>query len=310
MVGIGFSLVAHNREELMYASILGVKIINTLSLASSEIMFNVQKVQIDNQTQSGPEVAMLAGGEQSFLDFTIKKTTEVTAMPYFELVDVKIAPFNIQLHEIWLQRILRFEQDALGHDVHDQQKETLDVSSKVQYCVRGLLGWTSEKEQELKELSFLGKDIKIRLQFFENMRLRGVEGQVTVHGLSSISLRPEIEACVGPVSNIYNILHRIGQKMPIPDLNKTGVDLPAYKEEDLMIETYELGSAGLSGVIIKHYRNAIAKVGLKVLSSGAAWGEILATVRFCLWSVSVSVSVSVYVYLSARLCLSLFVTSQ
>jgi hypothetical protein len=186
----------------------------------------------------------------------------------------------------------------LGYDAHDQQKEALDVSSKVKHRVRGLLGWTSEKEQELKELSFLGKDIKLRLQCFEILNLHDVEGQVTVLGLSSISLRPEIEARVGPVSNIYNILYRIGQKMPVPDINDTGVSLPEKHEKDLMIEMYEAGSVGLVGVIIKHYRGAIVNVGLKVLSSGAAWGEILATVLSV--SVSVSVTVPASEYLFAR----------
>ncbi len=306
MVGIGFSLVAHNREEVMYASILGVEISNTLSLACSEINFNVRKIQIDNQTLSGSEVAMLAGSEQSFLDCTIKKNIQVTAMPYFELVDLEIAPFCIQMHETWLQRILKFEEDALSHDLYDQQEGTTDVSSKVKYRVRGLLGWTSEKEQELKALSFLGKDIKIRLQFFENMHLRGVAGQATVHGLSCISLRPEIDARVGPVSNIYNIMHRMGQKMPIPDLNETDMNLPELNQENLMVEMYETGSVGLTGVILNHYRDAIIKVGLKVLASGAAWGEILATVRFCSLScVGVCVCVCQCVSFCESVCLSL-----
>jgi len=107
---------------------------------------------------------------------------------------------------------------------------------------------------------------------------------------------------VGPVSNIYNIMHRMGQKMPIPDLNETDMNLPELNQENLMVELYETGSVGLTGVILNHYRDAIIKVGLKVLASGAAWGEILATVRFCFLSVSVSVSVSASVYLFAREC--------
>ena len=46
--------------------------------------------------------------------------------------------------------------------------------------------------------------------------------------------------------------------------------LPAYLQPDLLAEN------GLAGVVVKHYRRAIVVVALKVLSSGAAWSEVVA----------------------------------
>jgi hypothetical protein len=98
----------------------------------------------------------------------------------------------------------------------------------------------------------------------------------------------------------------MGQKMPIPDLNETDMNLPELNQENLMVEMYETGSVGLTGVILNHYRDAIIKVGLKVLASGAAWGEILATVRFCSLScVGVCVCVCQCVSFCESVCLSL-----
>jgi hypothetical protein len=49
--------------------------------------------------------------------------------------------------------------------------------------------------------------------------------------------------------------------------------LPEYKKQAGALDA----GSGLGGVIISHYSQAMFRVGLKVLSSGAAWGEILMT---------------------------------
>ena len=184
---------------------------------------------------------------------------------------MRLAPFTLQFHEVWLQRLMHIEHDAM-YDEDDVLDVALEVSETVKYRRRALIGVTKEDELELNTLSFLGDGVKLRQQFFRNINLECVEGVVSAGGLSSIPLRDPVEEVVGPISKTYHVLHSLGQKMPIPELDETTLRLPEYKQEDKALDA---GSAGLSGLIFKHYENAMVQAGLRVLRSGAAWSEML-----------------------------------
>jgi hypothetical protein len=175
LAGVGFSLVALNREELMYASICDFHMSRSFSRATAETTLQIKKLQIDNQTLSGPQVAFVAGTKTSntkadslfFLDCAWQRNLEVTCMPYYKLVRVSIAPFVMQIHEKWMQQLLNFELNALAEpdfSVSDCRDAPVDASSGCSFGSLALLGKTHEQEQALQQLSFLAQNIRVQQQ--------------------------------------------------------------------------------------------------------------------------------------------------
>ena len=79
--GISFSMLAVDRSELLFASIQGISALNTITHNLSTTTISVQKMQIDNQTSSGPEVAMLADvSDSKFAQIELRKNLQVIAM--------------------------------------------------------------------------------------------------------------------------------------------------------------------------------------------------------------------------------------
>jgi len=139
---VGLSVVALNRTELLYASIRGIRVTARESLRNITTQFSVADAQIDNQTSCGHQVAFQAGNSSKmFVDCTLRRNKEVTAMPYYEQVEVSVAPFHLMMYELWLNRLRDFEHDAMGTqaDGHDAQ---LKVSNTVKYRRRALIGVT------------------------------------------------------------------------------------------------------------------------------------------------------------------------
>jgi hypothetical protein len=175
LAGVGFSLVALNREELMYASICDFRMSRSFSRSTAETTLQIKKLQIDNQTLSGPQVAFVAGTKPSntkadslfFLDCGWQRNLEVTCMPYYKLVRVSIAPFVMQIHEKWMQQLLYFELNALAEpdfSVSDYPDAPLDASSGGSFGSLALLGKTHEQEQALQQLSFLAQNVRVQQQ--------------------------------------------------------------------------------------------------------------------------------------------------
>ena len=74
-----------------------------------------------------------------------------------------------------------------------------------------------EEEEKLENLSFLGKGVQLRQQFFEELVLNGVAGSISAAGLSCIGLRDPVDGADGPMSKMYSVLHGLCQKgVPIP----------------------------------------------------------------------------------------------
>ena len=198
---------------------------------------------------------------------------QVTAMPYFECVKVNISPITVQMHEVWLRHILQFEIDAVD-DIADAKAAELEVNEDMKYIRRAQIGQPKDSEETLETLSFLGKGISLRQQFFQELDLCGFTAQVTLSGLSAVPLRNAVQARVGPVSKMYGFIHELGQKVSIPEINGTPVTLPNYHKEDLALNA---GSGGLPSIIAQHYKHAIITAGLKILTSGAALCGLLMT---------------------------------
>ena len=232
----------------------------------------LMNAKVDNQTTSGQNVVMMAGeidNHNKFADFVLRRNLEVTSMPYYENMQVSLARFTLQFHEVWIQRLLHFEHDAT-YDEEDVDSG-LEVSNTVKYQRRALIGVTKEDEQHLMSLSFLDDGIKLRQQFFRKLNLKVVEGVVSAGGLSSTPLRDQVADIVGPISRTYHTLHTLGKKMPIPELDETTVKLPEFEEFDKSLDAGE----GLSGVMLKHYQMGIIKAAMGVLRSSAAISEML-----------------------------------
>jgi hypothetical protein len=228
---------------------------------------------VDNQTTSGQNVVMMAGeldnNNNKFAEFALTRNLEVTAMPYYENMHVSLARFTLQFHEVWIQRLLHFEHDAM-YDEEDLDSG-IEISNTVKYQRRALIGVTKEDEQHLMSLSFLEAGIKLRQQFFRKLNFKVVEGVVSAGGLSSIPLRDQVADVVGPISRSYHTLHTLGKKMPIPELDETAVELPEFEEIDKSLDVGE----GLSGVILRHYKMGMIRAAMDVLRSSAAISEML-----------------------------------
>ena len=85
----------------------------------------------------------------------------------------------------------------------------------------------------METLSFVGKSITLRQQFFQELDLCGFTAQVTLSGLSAVPLRNAIQAQVGPVSKMYGFIHDLGQKVSIPEINGAPVALNLPNHHDL-----------------------------------------------------------------------------
>ena len=157
---------------------------------------------------------------------------QVTAMPYFDCVKVNISPITVQMHEVWLRHMLQFEIDAVG-DIADAKAAELEVNEDVKYIRRAQIGQPKDSEETLETLSFLGKGISLRQQFFQELDLCGFTAQVTLSGLSAVPLRNAIQAQVGPVSKMYGFIHDLGQKVSIPEINGAPVALNLPNHHDL-----------------------------------------------------------------------------
>ena len=112
---------------------------------------------------------------------------QVTAMPYFDCVKVNISPITVQMHEVWLRHMLQFEMDAVG-DIADAKAAELEVNEDMKYIRRAQIGQPKDSEETLETLSFLGKGITLRQQFFQELDLCGFTAQVTLSGLSANSV--------------------------------------------------------------------------------------------------------------------------
>ena len=84
-------MVSTDRHEIMYASICNLELRKHVTQAAAETRITVDKMQVDNQTASGQPVVMSAGDAGNFAEITIKQNLQVTAMPYFEDVQVRLA---------------------------------------------------------------------------------------------------------------------------------------------------------------------------------------------------------------------------
>jgi len=137
---IGISIVSADRHEIMYASICKVAFHRKVTQAAAETNITIDKMQVDNQTDSGQPVVMMAGDVGKFIEITLKENLQVTAMPYYDDVQVSLARFTLRFHEVWLRRLLHFEHDA---KLDNQDLDVaLEVSNTVKYRRRALIGVT------------------------------------------------------------------------------------------------------------------------------------------------------------------------
>jgi len=139
---VGLSVVALNRTELLYASIRGIRVTARESLRNITTHFSVADAQIDNQTSCGHQVAFQAGNSSKmFVDCTLRRNKEVTSMPYYEQVEVSVAPFHLMMYELWLNRLRDFEHDAMATQA-DGHHALIKVSNTFKYRRRALIGVT------------------------------------------------------------------------------------------------------------------------------------------------------------------------
>ena len=117
--GIAMSLVDHQRQEVLYATLLGIDAVIRADANSNSLDLSIGKLQVDNQTRLGPPVALVCPyacenlvGSNCFLKARVERNVSVTSMKYWNLVRVEVGRLCIDVYEAWLHVLLSFESMA------------------------------------------------------------------------------------------------------------------------------------------------------------------------------------------------------
>ena len=264
MAGIGLSLVDARRHELLYATLMDIVPVFRVTTTSASLDLSVGKLQIDNQTRLGPSVALMSSATRErsrFLHMQLERNMSVRSMAYWNLVSIKLGKLSVDVYEAWLYELLCFESLTQSSQTFEYD-EAFDLGQ-----VSTITGQLKDHEGTLSSLGFLSDESVIFNRiFFERLELSSFESDISMHGLSSSSLRDE--ESIGPISTLYAQLAEISQTSVLPDVNGHHMELPSLVKEDFTMESRD---GGIRGLVWNHYHHVLMGAVIRVLVTNAIY---------------------------------------
>lgn len=110
--------------------------------------------------------------------------------------------------------------------------------------------------------------------YIHALALARCQGQVSVYGLSGALVRPAARSTWGPVNAMYRGARVAAAMMPISDVHRHTIELPAMRKRGIRLKKGE-GFLGISLMILGHYRSKLSGEALKLVGSAEFWASCL-----------------------------------
>ena len=220
--GVGLSLLDRRRSELLYASLQGIHLTMVATAPAIDVTFTVSAVQIDNQTDFGPPIALLAPAiavpeirdgaswhefasswavgtgmamergasievrkMQPFLNIEGRLLREVRTLSYWERLAVAFSPAEAIIEEEWLFALVQWEADVFRANLSTQQN---DLAHEESFPVDPRTGLWRAEEARLRSLAFFDEEYN-GASYLQEASVAPTYVRLTLFGLSAVPRR-------------------------------------------------------------------------------------------------------------------------
>lgn len=256
MAGLGVSVIDAKMDEVMYVGILNVDMSYRMTRSDYETEFKIGGVQVDNQTDKGPEIVLgveKKDGEATSeegpppvaLHLSTVKSRIYKDMAYFKYFAFQLRELNLDLEETFIMRLLDAAQNVVDSStitVPEEKQEDLRTS-----------GYT--------RLRFLRKEAMLgEKMYFELFQLHPIQVNLSFFGTGAILDRASTEGGGLSYNPMFAAMKALG--VVITNIDRAPICLNA-----LMLERPFASQSDLVSSIRKHYRSQLVQQLYKLVGS-------------------------------------------
>jgi len=249
--GLCVSVLDAKLEEIMYASLLDFDLEYKVTRTDYEFELKIGKVQVDNQTDKGPEIVLgienSKGGEDTSpaVHLSIVRARQFRNMQFYKYFALKIRELDLEIDETFVMRILDSAQNVVDSStitVPDEKFEDVTTSG-------------------YKQLRFLGtKPVQGDKMYIEMLELHPIVVNLSFFGTGAIMERTSTDGGGLSYNPMFAAIKALG--VVITNIDRAPIALNA-----LMLERPFATNAELMSCIRKHYKTQLVQQLYKLVGS-------------------------------------------
>mmetsp|Transcript_45817 Transcript_45817/g.71794 ORF Transcript_45817/g.71794 Transcript_45817/m.71794 type:complete len:623 (-) Transcript_45817:24-1892(-) len=249
VAGFGVSVVDAKLEEVMYATILDLSTTYRITKTDYEFELKIGKLQVDNQSEKGPEVVLgpdltKAVGRPS-IHLSMVKSRVYKEMAYYKILALFIREMDLDLEETFIMRLLDAAQNVVDSStITVPEEKTEDLRSS-----------------GFKQLKFLRRENTMADRvYFEVLQLHPIVVNLSFYGTGAMMQRASTEGGGLSYNPMFAAMKALG--VVVTNIDRAPIALNALALERPFATQQELLS-----VIRKHYRSQLITQLYKLVGS-------------------------------------------
>jgi len=247
--GIGLSVIDAKLEEVVYAGLLDVSCSYRNTRTDHEFELKIGRIQIDNQTDKGPEIVLAPdvtkGEGRETVHLSIVRSKLYSKMAYFNYFALFLREMDLDLEETFIMRLLDAAQNVVDSStITVPEEKTEDLGSS-----------------GMKHLKFLRKEWTGGERiYFELLQLHPIVVNLSFYGTGAMMQRASTEGGGLSYNPMFAAMKALG--VVVTNIDRAPINLNALMLERPFATQQELVSS-----IRKHYRSQLITQLYKLVGS-------------------------------------------
>eukprot|EP00960_Hanusia_phi_P051532 760853-Hanusia_phi.AAC.10 len=249
LAGVGISVIDAKLDEIMYGGLIDISTSYRVTRSDFEFEVKVDKVQVDNQTDRGPEillgVEMGKGEGKPAVHLSMVRSRLYKNISFFKYFAFSLREMSLDLEETIIMRLLDAAQNVVDSSTisaSDEKPDDLRVSG-------------------FKNLRFLEKEaVGGEKMYFEILQLHPVVVNLSFYGTGALMDRASTEGGGLSYNPMFAAMKALG--VVVTNIDKAPICMNA-----LVLERPFATSQELSSSIRKHYRTQLIQQLYKLVGS-------------------------------------------